>query len=479
MPRHVKWVPLVLLTSVGAALSSAAPLGAQARLSGVVFDSVAGKPLASAFVQVAMVSDPSVSRSVRADDKGRFRVDSLQPGSWMLAAMHPRIDSLGIEQLARVVSIGDRGEQRATLAVPSMRTLVRDVCGDSAAAEGTGFVNGRLRRLPGAAAHSEPGIVEVRWVDMMVSVTRGVGVTRVPRREVMPARPDGAFAVCGLPPGGTVRVRGFSGRDSTGIVELVVPEHGIARQDLAVGAVTHVSVDSQLVRRGLGTLRGRVTGPGGAPLPNVAVVVWGAESPARSDSAGYWQLRQLPTGTHTVEIRALGYQPERQIVDIGDASAGNDLIVTLHRTVTLDTVRTRALRESLFEPNIRAFEQRRKIGIGTYRGPEEIDRIMPFEAAHLFSSVPGIRIIPSMQKSLFMGNKILLRGGTTGEPCTPDLVIDRQRVNSNVHGGFIDQWVLFSQVRAVEVYQALTGTPPEFLRVGNDCGTIVIWTGRR
>lgn len=172
---------------------------------------------------------------MRADDKGRFSVDGLQAGSWLLAAMHPRIDLLGIEQLARAVSI-----------------------------------------------------------------------TRVPRREVMPARPDGAFTVCGLPPGGTVRVRGFSGRDSTGIVELVVPEHGIARQDLAVGPVTHAVVDSQLVRRGSGTLRGRVTGPGGAPLPNVAVVVWGAESPARSDSAGYWQLRQLPTGTHTVETRALG-----------------------------------------------------------------------------------------------------------------------------------------------------------------------------
>ena len=479
MPRHVKWVLPVLLSCVGAALPGAASLGAQARLSGVVFDSVAGKPLGSAFVQIALVSDPSVSRSVRADDKGRFRVDSLRSGSWMLAAMHPRIDSLGIEQLARVVSIGHRGEQRATLAVPSMRTLVRDVCGDSAAAEGSGFVHGRLRRLPGAAERSEPAIVEVRWVDMLVSVTKGVGVTRVPRREAMPAQPDGAFSVCGVPPGGTVRVRGLSGSDSTGVVELVVPEHGIARQDLAVGPVTHATVDSAPVRRGAATLRGRVTGPGGTPLPNVAVVVWGAESSARSDSAGYWQLRQLPAGTHMVETRAIGYQVERQIVDIGDPAAGNELMVTLSRMVTLDTVRTRALRESLFEPNIRAFEQRRKIGIGTYRGPEEIDRIMPFEAANLFSSVPGIRIIPSMEKSLFMGNKILLRGGTTGEPCTPDLVIDRQRINSNVHGGFIDQWVLFSQVRAVEVYQALTGTPPEFLRVGNDCGTIVIWTGRR
>jgi len=479
MTRHRMWVALVLLGSIGTTLSLAAPLGAQSRLSGVVFDSVAGKPLGSAFVQIALVSDPSVSRSVRADDKGRFRVDSLQSGSWMLAAMHPRIDSLGIEQLARVVSIGERGEQRATLAVPSTRTLVRGVCGDSAAADGSGFVHGRLRRLPGTAEHSEPGVVEVRWVDMLVSVTKGVGVTRVPRREAMPVQPDGAFSVCGVPPGGTVRVRGLSGSDSTGIVELVVPEHGIARQDLAVGPVTHVTIDSLPVRRGAATLRGRVTGPGGAPLPNVAVVVWGAESSARSDSAGYWQLRQLPAGTHMVETRAIGYQVERQVVDIGDPAAGNDLAVALSRTVTLDTVRTRALRESLFEPNIRAFEQRRQIGIGTYRGPAEIDRIMPFEAAHLFSSVPGIRIIPTMEKSLFMGNKILLRGGSAGEPCTPDLVIDRQRINSNVHNGFIDQWVLFSQVRAVEVYQALTGTPPEFLRVGNQCGTIVIWTGRR
>lgn len=470
---------VVGLSAVLAMSWSGAPLGAQVRLSGVVFDSVAGKPLASAFVQVAMVSDPSLSRSVRADDKGRFRVDSLQAGSWMLAAMHPRIDSLGIEQLARVVSVSARGEQRITLAVPSARRLVREACGDSATGDGTGYLHGRLRRMPGTSDPAQLGVVEVRWVDMLVSVTKGVGVTRVPRREVMPAGADGAFTVCGLPPGGTVRVRGFAGRDSTGIVELVVPEHGIARQDLAVGVVTHVSVDSQQVRRGLGTLRGRVTGPGGAPLPNVAVIVWGAESPARSDSAGYWQLRQLPTGTHTVETRALGYQPERQIVDIGDATAGNELLVTLNRTVTLDTVRTRALRASLFEPTIRAFEKRRQIGIGTYRGPEEIDRIMPFEAAHLFGTIPGVRIVPWMEKSLMMGNRILMRGGSTGEPCTPDLVVDRMRINGDVHNGLIDQWVLFSQVRAVEVYQALTGTPPEFLRVGNQCGTIVIWTGRR
>ena len=479
MTRHRMWVVLVLLGSIGTAHSSAAPLEAQARLSGVVFDSVAGKPLPSAFVQIALVSDPSVSRSVRADDKGRFRVDSLQPGSWMLAAMHPRIDSLGIEQLARVVSIGERGEQRATLAVPSMRTLVRDVCGDSAAAEGTGFVHGRLRRLPGTAAQSEPGMVEVRWVDMLVSVTKGVGVTRVPRREAMPVQPDGAFSVCGVPPGGTVRVRGLSGSDSTGIVELVVPEHGIARQDLAVGPVTHAIVDSAPVRRGAATLRGRVTGPGGAPLPNVAVVVWGAESSARSDSAGYWQLRQLPAGTHMVETRALGYQVERQIVDIGDPAARNDLSVTLRRTITLDTVRTRALRESLFEPNIRAFEKRRQIGIGTYRGPAEIDRIMPFEAAHLFREIPGVRVTPTMKSSVMVGNKILLRAGTTGDACVPDLVIDRMRVPPEVHEGFIDYYVLFSDVRAVEVYKSLTGTPPEFLRAGNDCGTIVIWTGRR
>ncbi|MBL0938771.1 MAG: carboxypeptidase regulatory-like domain-containing protein [Gemmatimonadaceae bacterium] len=476
------WVLSGVMTLASA--GGAARIEAQGRLVGTVYDSVAAKPLSAAFVQLALVSDPSVSRSVRADDRGRFRVDSMAAGTWVMAVMHPRIDSLGIEQLARPVTTRGAGEQRMNLSIPSARSLMREVCGDTVIADGSGYVHGRLRRVAGSGVSSGTsesaarGQVEVQWVDMMVSVTKGVGVTRVPRRTATVAQADGAFTVCGVPAGGTVRVRGAHGTDTTGMIEMVVPEHGIARLDLTVGTVSHVDVDSVPMRRGQGVLRGRILGPLGQPLPNASAGVWGTGLTARTDSSGYWQLRQLPMGTHTVDIRAIGFQAEQHIVDIGDL-ADHELHSTLERMVTLDTVRTRALREQLFVPEIRAFEQRRRTGHGSFRGPAEVDQIMPSEAAHLFRTVPGVRVIPDMRSSLMLGYRILMRGGAAGASCVPDLIIDRVRIANDLHEGLIDDWVLFSQVRAVEVYQAITGTPPEFMRAGNQCGTIVIWTGRR
>lgn len=66
-------------------------------------------------------------------------------------------------------------------------------------------------------------------------------------------------------------------------------------------------------------------------------------------------------------------------------------------------------------------------------------------------------------------------GGTLG--CKPDLIIDRLRYPGETHDGIIDNLIMFTTVRAVEVYHAISGTPPEFMRAGNYCGTIVIWTG--
>jgi hypothetical protein len=459
---------------------------AQGRLRGTVYDSVASRPLASAFVQLAMVQDPAISRSIRTDDQGRFILDSMPPGTWAVVVMHPRLDSLGIEQLSRSVSTTGTGEQRVTLAVPSPRVLVRTVCGDAVPGEDTGFLHGRLRRLVGSAASNGPrdtadhsaGQVDVQWVDLTIAVADGLGVQRTPRRLTVAARTDGSYTACGVPAGGTVRVRGISGTDTTGTVEMVVADHGMAKLDLTVGPVRHVieaatdsMSDAAPKRRGDGVLQGRVVGPGNNPLPDVSVVVWGSDRTARSDASGAWQLRDLPEGTHTVEVRALGFRASRLLVDIADQPQ-TVLETTLERVVTLDTVRTRAMRDLLFVPELRAFDERRRQYPGYFRGPDEIDRIQPFEASDIFMAMPGIRLEHRRE-----GTAILMRG-KAGFPCVPDVFIDRMRIIPSMGRGMIDEWVYARTIRAVEVYPGLTSPPPEFMRVGNECGTIVIWTGR-
>lgn len=473
----------ILITLVCAILPAALP--AQSRLVGAVFDSVSNKPLVSAFVQLAQVQDPSVSRSTRTDDRGRFRLDSLPAGTWAVVVMHPRLDSLGVEQLSRSVSTSGSGEQRVSLAVPSPRGLVRSVCGEVAPSEDAGFLHGRIRRLrfDSAANMADATVdtsaqVEVQWVDLTIAVTNGLGMQRTPRRLSVVARADGNYVACGVPAGGMVRVRGIQGADTTGTVELQMAEHGIGRLDLAVGPVQHVSEATSdsletaaIRRRGAGVLQGRVLGPGNTPLPDVSVVVWGSDRSARSNSSGTWQLRELPEGTHTVEVRALGFRASRHIVDVADQAQGQ-LETTLERVVTLDTVRTRAMRDLLFNPDLRAFDERRRQYPGYFRGPEDMDRIQPFDAADIFMAMPGIRV--EHQRG---GAAILMRG-KAGFPCIPDVIIDRMRVIPSMGRGMIDEWVYARTIRAVEVYPGLTNPPPEFMRVNNECGTIVIWTGR-
>ncbi|MBL0938770.1 MAG: carboxypeptidase regulatory-like domain-containing protein [Gemmatimonadaceae bacterium] len=471
------------------ALAIALPVrvAAQGRIIGSVHDSVAAKPLASALVQLALVSDPSVSRSVRTDASGRFRLDSLPNGTWVVAVMHPRLDSLGIEQLMRTVSTHGGWEQPLSLAIPSVRTLVERVCDAAPTSDTSGYLHGRLRSIGGESGPGA-GQVELQWVDLSLEVANTVGTRRIPRRLLVATRDDGSFVACGVPPGGTVRVRGIRGTDTTGIVETVIPDHGIARRDLAVGPVRHIAVTSttaatdsvssdsmpateQWQRRGSGMLQGRIASSDGAPIPNASVVIRGVDLTARTDSSGRWQLRDLPQGTHTIEARALGYRAEQMLIDIGDPSV-EALQTSLERVVALDTVRTRAMRETMFVPELRAFEQRRRQYPGYFRGPAELDQMQPFDAADIFRSMPSVRVEYGRYNTA-----IKLRG-KAGIPCTPDIYLDQMRITPSMSEGVIDDWVFARAIRAVEVYSGVTGPPAEFASVFNECGVIVIWTAR-
>jgi hypothetical protein len=88
--------------------------------------------------------------------------------------------------------------------------------------------------------------------------------------------------------------------------------------------------------------------------------------------------------------------------------------------------------------------------------------------------VPGVLIMPSRYSS----EDVWMRGGQAilgGGLCRPDLYIDGSRV-ANDPTFPINQLVMASDLRAVEVY-ARQGTIPSEFRSLSGCGVIVIWTG--
>src|SRR5690348_1757151 len=63
---------------------------------------------------------------------------------------------------------------------------------------------------------------------------------------------------------------------------------------------------------GTGTLRGQVTDPSGAVIPNAQVTVSTSGSPNRSatsDGSGFYQIGNLPAGKYSVTVTAKGFAP--------------------------------------------------------------------------------------------------------------------------------------------------------------------------
>lgn len=106
---------LVLVMSLALVASAAhaqrldsARTTAEVRVSGVVRDTMARSPLAGALVQLAPYDNgctdngstdhgSTVNRSVQSDSLGRFAIDDVPAGRYLVGFLHPLLDSLGVE----------------------------------------------------------------------------------------------------------------------------------------------------------------------------------------------------------------------------------------------------------------------------------------------------------------------------------------------------------------------------------------------
>ncbi|HET7549712.1 MAG TPA: Ig-like domain-containing protein [Gemmatimonadaceae bacterium] len=76
---NVRKEPVVTVFSTGASIPSS-------HVSGIVFDWVAGRPLASAWAQAISIADTNVVYLARADSAGRFTIPHVPPGAYRVRA---------------------------------------------------------------------------------------------------------------------------------------------------------------------------------------------------------------------------------------------------------------------------------------------------------------------------------------------------------------------------------------------------------
>jgi hypothetical protein len=445
-----------------------------ATVSGTVLDSIARTPLAGATIQLVDAANTAgVSLTATSDSLGRFRVLHVPNGRYMLGFFHPMLDSLGVEAPLREVTVESQRDVRADLATPSPLRLRAAICGSKSVADSTNaVVVGVVRSASDGTALS--GVtVSGEWLEMSFSKN---GVSRRFPHIAAITGDNGWFALCNVPSGGTMFLVASRGADSTDLLEAQVPADGFLRRELFLGAAravvtvpTSPSADSlaptRAARVGDATLTGTVVATlDGRPLPGAMVSVAGG-NPARTNERGQWQLTDAPLGTRMLEVRALGFYPERRRIDVVANTPPVRVALSTLKAV-LDTVRISATRT--FNRDRNGFEARHRSGVGRFLTAEDIARRAFINTSDLFTNLPGIRL----DRTAFDETSLQMRGAFGW--CSPAFFIDGMYMRG-LSSSDVDDFVRPQDVANVEIYTE-SSAPPQFQPIMSGCGSIVIWT---
>ncbi|HET6703085.1 MAG TPA: TonB-dependent receptor [Gemmatimonadaceae bacterium] len=427
-------------------------------VSGAVRDSIAGTPLAAAIVQlVAVDSAARFAGTALSDSLGRFAIPDVPPGRYMLGFFHPMLDSLGVEPPVRGVTVDGHRPVRIGLSIPSPTRLREAICGRRSAADSGALVIGIVRDARDHVAAAGVAVTAV-WLELSL---RQAGVDRqVPRLAVTTAG-NGWFALCDVPSAGTIALIASRGADSTDLIEVDIPARRFARRDLYIGPAVET-----------GRLSGVVTAVGGTPLAEAQVAISDGRE-TRANERGEWTLADVPLGTRMLEVRAVGYYPERRVVDVVVGAPPIRTALSTMKAV-LDTVRVTASRAT--DRNMSAFDERRRAGLGRFLTREDVARQRPLVTSDLFRMVPGLTVERSP-----LGETRLGMRGMFAESCSPGVYIDGHYMR-DLSADDIDTWVKPNEIAGIELYTG-SGAPPQFSAgmgvVGLSeqvCGSVVIWT---
>jgi hypothetical protein len=335
--------------------------------------------------------------------------------------------------------------------------------------------------------------------------------------------------LCGVPAKAELVAWAERGGASTGIIAVEMPSTGLKRLDLGLDSTATIAsssgrahVDSATLegearrppaRTGTRMLRGVVRGYEGNAVTNARVRVIGQRF-ANTDSRGAFTLDSLPGGSQTLEVRALGYVPVVEAVDVSARGTAVDTVVLASSKGLLDTVRVTATGKSNVDRT--GFEMRRH-GVGTYLTRSDVLARRPLETTGLFTATPGVFVqsqgfattvkmgapgsgyctpalwidgslqastsastgpaLPSAAAA-FQSSTIPRKGDTTAPPnrtaADPALHMEEGPITE------LNQLVVPAEIEGIEIYRRMSEVPPQFEPSGTfSCGAIVIWTRLR
>lgn len=425
----------------------------KAQIVGTVIDS-----LHSGYLSGAEVIIEGAKATVVTDAQGSFKIEGLAPGTYQVGVFHPLLDTLGLSLATRPFHVGPDSSSSVTLAVPSAATIIRSACPVRPRAQGTSAVIGHVidPETLQPVAGSE---VSIAW--SQVELLQGVGVRQSPRLLRDSTDGSGAYRICGLPNSMQATLQARRGSSVTAEVPIKI---GDGETELFLRTLLLSRADSA-TKVGNATVSGRVILEGSATNAGSRVEVVGTDVVALTNEKGEFTLRNLPSGSHVLLARHLGFGAETVPVDLSSRQPKQVTIKLPKFVAIIDPVVVTAKRVASLDKV--GFTQRKKSGAGFYLDPDQLQRMHPSYLTDVLRQVPGLRVSYTPQGDVVSS----ARGGGSG--CV-QYIVDEMPWQS-VMPGDINNFVNANEVVGVEVYQG-GHVPAQYSRGMSDCVTIVLWT---
>jgi hypothetical protein len=464
---------LVFVSSLGAQSS------AHGTLDGTIRERIATRSVRAGTVSlVQLAAEAGVTRNVRPDGQGRYRVDSLPAGRYLMQISTPTLDSLDLAMPPREVRIARGRTARADAVLPFGAELRDLVCHSGRLGEGTVAVAGRVldadteKPLTGAE-------VVATWTDVVVG---GLGskTSTVKRSVVARTGALGGYRLCGIPGGTSLALRLKHGDRVGPAVRLTISqEEGVVVRDLSMSTRSapaiamldsiarlgdRTSSDSttpELQLTGTASVTGVVRGVAALPLAGAELRVRDARSSTMSDSTGKFVLSGLPSGTQILLARHDGYALAEVVVELRpDRSVERTVLMARPaRPDSAQAVATAALYKE-FEAHKRAYGFGQFLSVGEIEQKEKVAG----ETVDLFADMLGFTALGHGADARLISNEAL-----SAQPScrSANVVVDDA-------DGFGINDIAPSQVGAIEAYANSQFVPERFAGRA-ECGLVVIW----
>ncbi len=254
--------------------------GRAGRVRGFVIDSLLGDVLPRATIHIM-----PLGRTAQSDSAGRFVIDSVPPGEWVLSFTHPSLDSIGYTNVGTRIRVFAGATTTATLSTSSFEVLRAEYCADTPDSLSQTLTYGGVYSADDARLVID---VAVSWISASDAPRPGtVRTVSLSGRRM--------WIACGIPWGTWIHA---SMRDSARVASafLQLGPRGIVMHDLVLSS-------------GVTILTGVVRDQEGRPVSNARVSVVGTDLAAESDRAGAFAIASTPNGSVTLDVRAAGHRP--------------------------------------------------------------------------------------------------------------------------------------------------------------------------